>query len=142
MFRAGGFSVDLTHQVMHTLGSRMWGFTQELFPSPPDIDPQTRAAMAQAMAARYPHIVEIATAGTHNQDSIVGTGCDDQFEFEFALDLLLDGFERLHRRGWTPATGPTGDSSADGPEPAAVPAATGSGRRRREARRVPPRSRS
>jgi hypothetical protein len=29
MFRAGGFSVDLTHHVMHALGSRMWGFTQE-----------------------------------------------------------------------------------------------------------------
>ena len=31
MFRAGGFSVDLTHHVMHALGSRMFGFTQELF---------------------------------------------------------------------------------------------------------------
>jgi hypothetical protein len=32
---------------------------------------------------------------------MVGRGCDDQFEFEFALDLMLDGFERLHRAGWT-----------------------------------------
>jgi hypothetical protein len=24
----------------------------------------------------------------------VGSGCDDQFEFEFALDLVLDGLER------------------------------------------------
>ena len=31
MFRAGGFSVDLTHHVMHTVGSRIFGFTQELF---------------------------------------------------------------------------------------------------------------
>lgn len=29
-----------------------------------------------------------------------GHGCDDQFEFEFALDLLLDGFQRLHAQGW------------------------------------------
>ena len=29
----------------------------------------------------------------------VGTGCDDQFEFEFALDLLLDGLERIRGRG-------------------------------------------
>jgi hypothetical protein len=28
-------------------------------------------------------------------------GCDDQFEFEFALDLLLDGFDRLRRQGWS-----------------------------------------
>jgi hypothetical protein len=32
---------------------------------------------------------------------VVGYGCDDQFEFEFSLDLLLDGFERLHARGWS-----------------------------------------
>ena len=32
---------------------------------------------------------------------MVGQGCDDQFEFEFALDLLLDGFERLHRQHWS-----------------------------------------
>ncbi|WP_312847805.1 TetR/AcrR family transcriptional regulator C-terminal domain-containing protein [Streptomyces sp. WAC06614] len=31
MFRAGGFSVDLTHHALHALGSRMLGFTQELF---------------------------------------------------------------------------------------------------------------
>jgi hypothetical protein len=24
---------------------------------------------------------------------VVGQGCDDQFEFEFALDLMLDGLE-------------------------------------------------
>jgi AcrR family transcriptional regulator len=102
MFRTGGFSVDLTHHVMHALGSRMWGFTQEVFPStPPPPDPAVQAAMAHEMAARYPHIVEIATRGTHDGDSVVGTGCDAQFEFEFAIDLLLDGFERLHRNGWT-----------------------------------------
>jgi hypothetical protein len=29
---------------------------------------------------------------------VVGPGCDDQYEFEFALDLLLDGIERLRKR--------------------------------------------
>jgi AcrR family transcriptional regulator len=102
MFRAGGFSVDLTHHVMHALGSRMWGFTQEVFPTPsPPADPQLRAAMFRELSERYPHIIEMATAGTHDPASAVGRGCDDQFEFEFALDLLLDGFERLHRQGWT-----------------------------------------
>jgi hypothetical protein len=28
----------------------------------------------------------------------VGTGCDDQFEFEFAVDVILDGLEALRRR--------------------------------------------
>ncbi|MPZ74421.1 MAG: TetR family transcriptional regulator [Nitriliruptorales bacterium] len=30
MFRTGGFSVDLTHHVMHAFGSRMWGFMREV----------------------------------------------------------------------------------------------------------------
>jgi AcrR family transcriptional regulator len=102
MFRAGGLSVDLTHHVMHALGSRMWGFTQELFPSSPGLDPAMPPAMLQAIVARYPYIVEIASAGAHDDGSVVGNrGCDDQFEFEFALDLLLDGFQRLHEQGWT-----------------------------------------
>lgn len=110
MFRAGGFSVDLTHHVMHAMGSRMLGFTQELFDDSPSLDPEAQAAALQEMAGRYPNITELATAGTHDEESVVGRGCDDQFEFEFALDLLLDGFERLRQQGWT---------SADHPRPTA-----------------------
>lgn len=101
-FRAGGFSVDLTHHVMHALGTRMWGFTQEVFPTPaPPADPDARAAMFAQFTERYPRIIEMATAAAHDEGSTVGAGCDDQFEFEFALDLLLDGFERLHEQGWS-----------------------------------------
>jgi AcrR family transcriptional regulator len=100
MFRSGGFSVDLTHHVMHALGSRMWGFTQELFDASPGLDPDTQAAMLREMAGKYPHLVEIAMTQVHDEGSVVGQGCDDQFEFEFALDLLLDGFERLLHQGW------------------------------------------
>ncbi|AXJ08614.1 TetR/AcrR family transcriptional regulator [Arthrobacter sp. PM3] len=107
MFLAGGFSVDLTHHVMHALGSRMWGFTQELFDDaaasaeqPADFPPEAQAAMLREMAERYPNILKVAAASAH-EDSVVGRGCDDQFEFEFALDLLLAGFERLHRQHWT-----------------------------------------
>jgi hypothetical protein len=32
---------------------------------------------------------------------MAGPGCDDQSEFEFALDLLLDGVEILHARQWS-----------------------------------------
>jgi hypothetical protein len=38
-------------------------------------------------------------AATHGDPAAVGGGCDEQFEF--ALDLLLDGFERLRDQGWT-----------------------------------------
>jgi AcrR family transcriptional regulator len=108
MFLAGGFSVDLTHHVMHALGSRMWGFTQELFDQPADpgnaapveVPPEAIAAQGREMAERYPNIAQISGAAAHD-DSVVARGCDDRFEFEFALNLLLDGFERLHSSGWS-----------------------------------------
>jgi AcrR family transcriptional regulator len=104
MFRAGGFSAVLTHHVMHALGSRMWGFTQEVFPgAPPPEDPQLRATMFHQLATRWPHVAAIAAASSHDDGSVVGQGCDDQFEFEFTLDLMLDGFERLRHQGWTPS---------------------------------------
>ena len=92
MFRTGGFSVDLTHHVMHALGSRLWGFTQELFDNPPpSVDPEIQAVMLREMAGKYPYATELAIAVAHDDESVVGSGCDDQFEFEFALDLLLGG---------------------------------------------------
>ena len=105
MFRAGGFSVDLTHHVMHTLGSRIYGFTQELFEDSPSVDPATQATMPPEMARRYPYITELVTAVYHDEASVVGSGCDDQYEFEFALDLLLDGIERLRQRELTSTAG-------------------------------------
>jgi len=47
------------------------------------------------VAETYPHITEMIMAITHDEESVVGQGCDDQFEFEFALDLMLDGLARL-----------------------------------------------
>ena len=95
MFRAGGFSIDLTHHAMHAMGSRLMGFTQELFNDNTDVDPGAEAEMYEAMAEAYPWINELYMAVTHDESSVVGPGCDDQFEFEFALDLLLDGLERV-----------------------------------------------
>jgi AcrR family transcriptional regulator len=103
LFRLGGFSVDLTHHVMHVLGGRMLGFTQELFDDSQSFDPDVMEAMLSQMAGKYPYLTEIGRAVAHDEKSVVGKGCDDQFEFEFALDLLLDGFDRLHQLGWTSA---------------------------------------
>ena len=95
MFRAGGFSIDLTHHAMHAMGSRLLGFSQELFQEGTDLGPDMDPAAVQAMAGAYPHITELVTAISHDDASVVGGGCDDQFEFEFALDLMLAGLERL-----------------------------------------------
>ncbi|MET7833802.1 TetR/AcrR family transcriptional regulator C-terminal domain-containing protein [Micromonospora sediminicola] len=105
--RAGGLSVDLTHHVMHAMGSRVLGFSQELFDDARragrsgTVESGPPTALPPEAAARFPHLAAVAAAASHDDDSVVGSGCDDQFEFEFALDLLLDGVERLHRRGWT-----------------------------------------
>lgn len=103
LFLAGGLSVDLTHHVMHALGNRMWGFSQELFAATPRSDTESFNAQEAALPANHPNLAEIAKAALHpDPDSGRGPGCDDQAEFEFALDLLLDGVDTLHGRRWTP----------------------------------------
>jgi AcrR family transcriptional regulator len=95
MFNAGGFTIDLTHHAMHAMGSRMMGFSQELFNDQSDGEEPMPPEMIEAMAATFPSIYELYMAVSHDDASTVGPGCDDQFEFEFSLDLMLDGIERL-----------------------------------------------
>ena len=62
-------------------------------------DEDTQAAMTQLMqSGQFPNIAQMLTAVAHDGDTVVGKGCDDEFEFEFAMDLLLDGIERLRER--------------------------------------------
>jgi hypothetical protein len=52
------------------------------------------ALAARQMAAAYPNLGEMAMAVSHEG----GLGpCDDDTEFTFALELILDGLERLRR---------------------------------------------
>jgi AcrR family transcriptional regulator len=95
IFRAGGLSIDLTHHAMHVMGSRLLGFSQELFEEGAGRDPEPEMPPPEELAERFPYIAELAVAVSHDEESVVGSGCDDQFEFEFALDLTLDGLERL-----------------------------------------------
>jgi len=94
ILRGGGFSLDLTHHAIHMLGSRLLGFTRELFDDSPDLDPETAKAMAEQLGPMYPHVAEMALGATH--DGGLG-GCDTNFEFELALDVILDGLERLRQ---------------------------------------------
>jgi AcrR family transcriptional regulator len=96
LFMEAGFSVDLTHHAMHALGSRALGFTQELYEDSQELDANT-IAMLQQMAGEYPNITAMVSQITHDFETTLGW-CDDQEEFEFALDLLLDGLERLRAR--------------------------------------------
>ena len=100
VFRAGGFSYDQAHHAMHALGSRALGFTQELFePDDPGAGDDQTMAMLEQMADQYPHIVAMVAGAMHDQPESTLGWCDDQFEFEFGLDLILDGLDRLRTRG-------------------------------------------
>ena len=104
MFLEGGFSIDETHHVMHAMGSRLMGFSQELFNDTTDSDAELESEMWEAMGEAFPNILRLYRAITHDEASVVGPGCDDQFEFEFALDLLLDGIDRIRDRAREPRT--------------------------------------
>jgi Tetracyclin repressor-like, C-terminal domain len=97
IFQAAGFSIDLTHHAMHAMGSRLVGFSQELFDDTPDDPPENQAIRCQQMADRYPHISEIVAAITHDDASVAGLGCNDQFEFEFCLDLMPRAVSRTRQ---------------------------------------------
>ncbi|GAB3994344.1 hypothetical protein GCM10029992_08440 [Glycomyces albus] len=86
----GGFSYDLGHRAL--LGSRALGFSQELF------EPSTPAESEEALAAmgeHVPNLVAMAAEAAHGTTGKLGF-CDYQAEFEFGLDLVLDGLDRLN----------------------------------------------
>jgi AcrR family transcriptional regulator len=92
---AGGFSIDMAHHALHTLSSRVLGFNRDLFDEKAGPNPEAAAILARAMVERYPSITELAQSVSH--DGGLG-GCDDDVEFAFALDLILDGLERRRAR--------------------------------------------
>ncbi len=97
IMRDGGFSLDLIHHAMHALGSRLLGFSQQLFDDSDDADmtPEAKAAML----TEYPNISAMLDEITHEEGTVVGKGCDDRIEFEFALDLILNGLEAKRSTG-------------------------------------------
>ena len=93
---AGGFSMELAHHALHSLSSRIFGFHQDLFDDSGrgPADPEAEARVVAMLAVSYPSLAELAKAASHEG----GLGaCDDDVEFAFGLDLILDGLERLQR---------------------------------------------
>jgi AcrR family transcriptional regulator len=95
--RSGGLSYDLIHHAMHALGSRMFGFSQELGDEAGSGDAGDSDALAQ-MAEHVPNLAAMLAVVAHDDPGSTLGWCDDQFEFEFGLDLILDGLERQHAR--------------------------------------------
>jgi AcrR family transcriptional regulator len=88
-FGRAGFPNQLTHDATHLISSRMLGFTQDVFD--PNAIPSGAAAVfeAELRTGGYPHILASLEGVTH----------DDEAEFAFGLDLILDGLERVRDGG-------------------------------------------
>ena len=100
ILKSGGFSYDVAHHALHALGSRALGFTQELVePDDPEAAGAETAALLEEHADQFPHLLAMLSEVAHDEgDSSLGW-CDDQIEFEFGLDLILDGLERRRTTG-------------------------------------------
>ncbi len=93
----GGVSYALAHNALHALGSMPLGFVQELFSPAPtggSIDVDAAEAEFEELAAALPHMTAMVAAEIHANDGDVLGWCDSRVEFEFTLDLLLEGLER------------------------------------------------
>ena len=95
----GGLSYHLAHRGLHAFGSMALGFTQELFsPAGGDESGPTEDEVT-GMADAFPHLAAMVASEVHDTGDAVLGWCDSQTEFEFTLDLLLDGLERARRGG-------------------------------------------
>ena len=99
VFRTGGFSYDVAHHALHALGSRALGFSQELFKPDDASGEDASSAMLEEMASRLPNLVGMMSEIAHDDPGSTLGWCDDQTEFEFGLDLILDGLDKLRLRG-------------------------------------------
>ncbi|WP_083937191.1 TetR/AcrR family transcriptional regulator [Longispora albida] len=94
LMRSDGVSFDLIHHGLHALGSRALGFAQELFdPGNGPVD----ESVITAMAPELPNIAAMLAEVAHDDPESTLGWCDDQTEFEFSLDLILEGIEARAR---------------------------------------------
>jgi AcrR family transcriptional regulator len=95
LMREGGFSYDLAHHALHAMGSRALGFSKELFDPGGDAGDEDARAALETIADELPHLVGMLMEVAHDDpDSTLGW-CDDQTEFEFGIDVILNGLDRL-----------------------------------------------
>ena len=91
--REAGFSADLTHHAYHALDSHITGFTlwqvSMPFETKEELDDIAGWFLSQIPTDEYPYVVE------HAHQHLEPASPDGKSEFEFGLDLILDGLERL-----------------------------------------------
>ena len=100
--REAGFSPEVTYSAYHTLDSHIFGFTlwqlghadatRAFRPTDGEAVEDFVARILEQMRPRYPYLAE------HGQQHMAGGAPDGKQEFEFGLDLILDGLKRQRRK--------------------------------------------
>ena len=88
--REAGFPPELTYHGYHALDSHIMGFTlwQGNFPANEELADLAADFIRELPADEYPDLAE------HIGQHITGSGHGGASDFEFVLDLILDGLER------------------------------------------------
>jgi len=90
--RRGGFSAEMTHHAYHALDSHILGFTLWQVGITPIDRPLKDLAgefLSQLPRDEYPWLAE------HIEGHLAPARPDEESEFEFGLDLILSGLERI-----------------------------------------------
>ncbi len=95
--RKGGFSIAETAHAYSLIDSYIYGFAmQELalpFQNTQELEAMAGDMFAQQLAEQYPYMAEFMV------EHALKPGYAYAKEFEFGLDLILDGLERMRSRG-------------------------------------------
>ena len=100
--REAGFSAELTYSAYHTLDSHIFGFTlwqlghvnaaRMLAPPSGENIKEWAAHFLEQMRPQFPYLAE------HGEQHMAAGARDGRHEFEFGLDLILDGLKKLRRK--------------------------------------------
>lgn len=92
--RRGGLSLAMTAHAYALLDSYVYGFALQEAGLPatggPDMAELAEAIVEPLPDGAYPHLTELTT------QHVLQPGYDFRHEFDFGLDLVLDGLERAH----------------------------------------------
>ena len=95
--RAGGFDIAMAAHAYSLLDSYIYGFALTKmnlpFETSEDVGEVAQTMLEPFPADEYPNLIEIIT------EHVMQPGYDYGDEFEYGLDLILDGLERLRGAG-------------------------------------------